>query len=63
MDPEPPIVEPPVTPPTPQEVTCVAGEVKKGDECVSICGDGTQFTDGQCTSICGSGTEWDGHVA
>ena len=60
MDPEPPIVEPPVTPPTPQEVTCVAGEVKKGDECVSICGDGTQFTDGQCTSICGSGTEWDG---
>ena len=62
MDPEPPIVEPPVTPPTPspQEVTCVAGEVKKGDECVSICGDGTQFIDGQCTSICGSGTEWDG---
>ena len=41
-------------------LTCVAGEVKKGDECVSICGDGTQFTDGQCTSICGSGTEWDG---
>ena len=55
----PPVIEPPVITP-PQEITCAAGEVKKGDECVSVCGDGTQFMDGQCTSICGSGTEWDG---
>ncbi|MDI1494910.1 MAG: putative exported protein [Cenarchaeum symbiont of Oopsacas minuta] len=44
----------------PPQMTCAAGEIKKGDECVSICGDGTQFIDGQCTTICGSGTEWDG---
>ena len=56
---EPVTPEPPVTPPT-KKITCVAGEVKKGDECVSICGDGTHFVDGQCTSICGTGTEWDG---